>query len=82
MVARGVHPPHRGRGDGRGTKSLWGEAVESWRAGNLVGTPEQVADKIQSYRELGCAGFIPWCSDYPDTQTLELLASEVIPEFR
>jgi alkanesulfonate monooxygenase SsuD/methylene tetrahydromethanopterin reductase-like flavin-dependent oxidoreductase (luciferase family) len=65
-----------------GTKSLWGEAAESWRAGNLVGTPEQVADKIQSYRELGCAGFIPWCSDYPDTQTLELLASEVIPEFR
>jgi F420-dependent oxidoreductase-like protein len=65
-----------------GTKSLWGEAAERWRAGNLVGTPEQVADKIQSYRKLGCSGFIPWCSDYPDTQTLELLATQVIPEFR
>jgi alkanesulfonate monooxygenase SsuD/methylene tetrahydromethanopterin reductase-like flavin-dependent oxidoreductase (luciferase family) len=47
-----------------------------------VGTPEQVAHKIREYVDLGCTGFIPWCSDYPDTETLELLATEVIPEFR
>ena len=27
-------------------------------------------------------GVIPWCSDYPDTETLTLLATEVMPEFR
>ncbi len=65
-----------------GTRSLWNEPVDSWRAGNLVGTPEQVAGKIQTYLDLGCTGFIPWCADYPDTETLELFATKVIPEFR
>ncbi|HVM53128.1 MAG TPA: LLM class F420-dependent oxidoreductase [Acidimicrobiales bacterium] len=65
-----------------GTKSMWGEPAESWRAGNLVGTPEQVAEKIQAYVDLGCTGFVPWCSDYPDTQTLQLFAEKVMPEFR
>ncbi|MBW3669899.1 MAG: TIGR03560 family F420-dependent LLM class oxidoreductase [Actinobacteria bacterium] len=57
-----------------GSKSLWGEAFESWRAGNLVGTPEQVAEKIQRYVDLGCTSFMPWCSDYPSDETLRLFA--------
>jgi alkanesulfonate monooxygenase SsuD/methylene tetrahydromethanopterin reductase-like flavin-dependent oxidoreductase (luciferase family) len=61
---------------------VWGEPRESWIAGNLVGTPEQVAEKIQTYRDLGCRGFIPWCADYPDTETLELFATEVVRAFR
>jgi F420-dependent oxidoreductase-like protein len=65
-----------------GSRSLWGEPVDSWRSGNLVGTPEQVAEKIQTYVDLGCTGFIPWCADYPDTTSLELLATKVMPEFR
>ena len=65
-----------------GTRSLWGEAVESWRAGNLVGTPEQVCEKLHNYVDLGLAGVIPWCADYPDTETLTRLATEVMPEFR
>ncbi len=65
-----------------GSRSFWGEPADSWAAGNLVGTPEQVAAKIQQYVELGCTGFVPWCSDYPDTETLELLAREVMPSFR
>ncbi len=65
-----------------GTKSLWGEPFESWQAGNLVGTPEQVAAKVQEYVDLGCGGFVPWCSDYPDTETLHLFAEKVIPNFR
>ncbi len=65
-----------------GSKSLWGEAAEGWRANNLVGTPEQVCEKIQTYLDLGCRGFITWCSDYPDTETLTLLARDVIPQFR
>jgi F420-dependent oxidoreductase-like protein len=65
-----------------GSKSLWGEPVEGWRANNLVGTPEQVCEKIQAYVDLGSGGIITWCSDYPDTETLTLLARDVIPQFR
>jgi len=65
-----------------GSRSLWGLDLDTWRATALVGTPEQVAEKIQTYIGLGCTGFIPWCSDYPDTQTLELFATKVMPNFR
>jgi F420-dependent oxidoreductase-like protein len=65
-----------------GSRNLWGEPFDSWREGNLVGTPEQVCEKIQRYVDLGCSGFIPWCSDYPDTESLELFAAHVMPNFR
>jgi alkanesulfonate monooxygenase SsuD/methylene tetrahydromethanopterin reductase-like flavin-dependent oxidoreductase (luciferase family) len=65
-----------------GSRSTFKEPFDSWRAGNLVGTPEQVAEKIATYVDLGCTGFYPWCSDYPDTQTMRLLAEKVIPRFR
>ncbi|MDQ3542726.1 MAG: LLM class F420-dependent oxidoreductase [Actinomycetota bacterium] len=65
-----------------GSRSQWGEPGESWRAGNLVGTPEQVSEKLQAYVDLGLAGVMPWCSDYPDTTTMELLARDVMPNFR
>ena len=65
-----------------GSRSFWGEPVESWTAGNLVGTPEQVAERLSAYRDLGCGGIVPWVADYPDTETLTLLAEKVMPEFR
>lgn len=65
-----------------GSKSMWGEPFESWKAGNLVGTPEQVAEKLQAYVDLGCTGFVPWCSDYPETESLVLFAEKVMPAFR
>jgi F420-dependent oxidoreductase-like protein len=65
-----------------GSRNLWGEPFESWRDGNLVGTPEQVCEKMQTYIDLGCRGFIPWCSDYPETESLELFATQVMPNFR
>jgi F420-dependent oxidoreductase-like protein len=65
-----------------GTRSFWGEPMESWSAGNLVGTPEQVAEKIRQYIDLGCTGFYPWTSDYPGTETVRLFAERVMPEFR
>jgi F420-dependent oxidoreductase-like protein len=67
---------------GTETRSFWGEPFESWRAGNLVGTPEQVAEKLQTYIDLGCTGFVPWCADYPDHTSMELLATDVMPQFR
>jgi F420-dependent oxidoreductase-like protein len=68
--------------EAEGTRSMWGEPFESWRKGNLVGTPEQVAEKIRTYIDLGCTSFMPWTSDYPSDQTLRLFAEKVIPEFR
>lgn len=65
-----------------GSRSFVGEAFDSWHAGNLVGTPEQVAEKVLAYVELGCTGFYPWCSDYPETESLRLFAEQVIPEVR
>ena len=65
-----------------GSKNLWGEPAESWRAKALVGTPEQVSEKIQKYLDADCTGFIPWCADYQSTETLELFATKVIPNFR
>jgi F420-dependent oxidoreductase-like protein len=65
-----------------GSKNLWGEPAEAWRAKALVGTPEQVSEKIQKYLDAGCTGFVPWCADYPSTESLELFATKVIPNFR
>jgi F420-dependent oxidoreductase-like protein len=65
-----------------GSRSFWGEPFESWAAGNLVGTPEQVAERIRTYMDLGVTSFMPWCSDYPDDTTMRVLAQKVIPQFR
>jgi alkanesulfonate monooxygenase SsuD/methylene tetrahydromethanopterin reductase-like flavin-dependent oxidoreductase (luciferase family) len=65
-----------------GKASRWGEPYDSWQAGNLVGTPEQVMEKVRTYIDLGCTYFVPWCSDYPDDTTLRVLADKVMPEFR
>jgi alkanesulfonate monooxygenase SsuD/methylene tetrahydromethanopterin reductase-like flavin-dependent oxidoreductase (luciferase family) len=68
--------------DAVGSKSLWGQPMDQWRANSLVGTPEQVAEKIQSYLDLGCTSFMPWNSDFPDDTTMRLMAEKVIPNFR
>jgi F420-dependent oxidoreductase-like protein len=62
--------------------STFGEPFDSWQAGNLVGTPQQVIDRIGAYRELGVSSFIAWNRDYPSTETLALVAEQVIPAFR
>lgn len=65
-----------------GTQSFYGEPFDSWRAGNLVGTPEQVAERIAHYRALGCGGLVLWCSDYPEQETLRRFADQVLPQLR
>ena len=62
--------------------STFGEPFESWQAGNLVGTPDQVIERIGLYREMGCTSIIPWCRDYPATDTLTLFAEQVVPSAR
>jgi F420-dependent oxidoreductase-like protein len=53
-----------------GTRSLTGEAVETWSANHFVGTVEQVAEKMQTYINAGCRGFTPWCADFAESETL------------
>lgn len=65
-----------------GCLNAWGGDAEQWRQKALVGTPEQVSEKIQKYLDAGCTGFVPWCPDYPSTETMELFATKVIPNFR
>lgn len=65
-----------------GSQSFWGEPFDSWRAGNLVGTPEQVLARIREYQDLGCGGIVAWCSDLPEHETLRLFAEKVLPELR
>jgi F420-dependent oxidoreductase-like protein len=62
--------------------STFGEPFDSWQAGNLVGTPQQVIDKIGAYREMGVSSIIAWNRDYPSTDTLTLVGEQVIPAFR
>jgi F420-dependent oxidoreductase-like protein len=61
--------------------SIRRESYETWKASNLVGTPGEVADKIGTYKDLGCSGFVPWCVDYPAHDTLERFA-ELMMQFR
>ena len=42
----------------------------------------EICEKVKTYIDLGCTGFIPWCSDYPDTESMDLFAREVMPNFR
>jgi F420-dependent oxidoreductase-like protein len=67
---------------GTETRSFWGEPFESWRDGNLVGTPEQICEKLAAYQALGCGGVVPWVADFPGTESVRLFAEKVIPEFR
>ena len=68
--------------EGAGSLAVWGQPAAEWRDNNLVGTVDQVAERIRTYADLGCRGFIPWCADYPDTTSLELLATRIMPDFR
>jgi F420-dependent oxidoreductase-like protein len=65
-----------------GSLDIWGGSPDEWRAANLVGTPEQVCDRIQRYIDAGCRAIVIWPSDYPSHETLTHFANQVIPEFR
>lgn len=65
-----------------GRRSPSGQPIAEWRRSNLVGTPEQVTERIQDYIDVGCTGFVPWHADYPDHRSLRLFAEKVMPNFR
>jgi len=48
----------------------------------LVGTPEQVADQIQKYVDIGVTHFMWWFLDAPDEAGMRLFIDEVAPRWR
>ena len=67
--------------DAPGGGSLWGTTPhDQYVRDNLVGTAEQVAEKVQGYVDAGCREFVLWFRDYPSTESLERFISEVVPK--
>ena len=62
--------------------SFWGEPFDSWRAGNLVGTPEQVAREDPDVRRPRLHGLRAVVLGLPGHRDVRLFAEKVIPEFR
>jgi len=52
------------------------------RADGLVGTPDEIVDRIGAYAELGATRFYLQVLDLHDLDHLELIASEVMPQVR
>jgi probable F420-dependent oxidoreductase len=57
-------------------------ATINFRARNLVGDPDEIIDRIQSYVDIGVSHFILSFLDYPSTEGLEMFTEKVIPAFR
>ena len=83
VVTGDLHPGDRGRGrprpgaarsgasrSSRGRQATWSAPRSRWRR------------RSRQYVDLGCTGFYPWCSDYPDTETVRLFAEKVVPQLR
>ena len=63
--------------------NLWGrDDPDGYVRDNLVGTAEQVAEKVQAFVDAGCREFVLWFRDYPSSESLEAFASDVVPRVR
>jgi F420-dependent oxidoreductase-like protein len=59
---------------------LWDRSdPDGYARDNLVGTVEQVTEKVQGYVDAGCREFVLWFRDYPSTDSIERFAAQVIP---
>lgn len=63
--------------------NLWGgEDPAVYARDNLVGTVDQVTEKVQAFVDAGCREFVLWFRDYPARDSLEAFATEVRPSIR
>jgi F420-dependent oxidoreductase-like protein len=56
-----------------------GQVPETIRQRQFIGTPEQIAKRIRSFRDAHCEGFVLWFGDAPATNMMEAFATEVLP---
>ena len=67
--------------DAPGGGNLWGRGdPDVYVRDNLVGTVEQVAEKVQGFVDAGCAEFVLWFRDFPASESLERFMAEVVPK--
>jgi F420-dependent oxidoreductase-like protein len=60
---------------------LWGNAApDEYVRDNLVGTVDQVVEKVQAFVDAGCQEFVLWFRDFPSSESLERFATEVVPQ--
>jgi alkanesulfonate monooxygenase SsuD/methylene tetrahydromethanopterin reductase-like flavin-dependent oxidoreductase (luciferase family) len=52
--------------------------TEDW----VIGTPDQVEQRLRAYMDQGISHFMLWFMDAPRTDGLDLFAANVIPRFR
>jgi F420-dependent oxidoreductase-like protein len=63
--------------------SLWGGgAPDDYVRDNLVGTAEQVAEKVKGFVDAGCREFVLWFRDFPSTDSLTGMMEDVAPLVR
>jgi alkanesulfonate monooxygenase SsuD/methylene tetrahydromethanopterin reductase-like flavin-dependent oxidoreductase (luciferase family) len=55
-------------------------ATTGWWESFIIGTREQVAAKLRAYRALGVDEVVCWFMDWPDGDSLRVLAEEIRPE--
>lgn len=60
----------------------WDDVDDLTELATIIGTPEECAEQIEGFVDLGVSEFQFWFSDYPDMEGIELFADEVIPAFR
>jgi F420-dependent oxidoreductase-like protein len=66
-----------------GGGNLWGRGPhDDYVRDNLVGTAEQVTEKVQAFVDAGCREFVLWFRDFPASESLERFATEVVPNVR
>ncbi|HEY7438624.1 MAG TPA: LLM class F420-dependent oxidoreductase [Acidimicrobiia bacterium] len=82
LIVRGTEREARTFHEARRKAQPWLEEWDGYRLGNLAGSAEQVAERIGTYEEMGCAAVVPWIVDYPSDETLRRFATDVIPELR
>jgi F420-dependent oxidoreductase-like protein len=59
-----------------------GETPEGFRARTLIGTPEQVAERLQAFVDAGVEAFLTSFYDVDELEPLELLMRDVAPRVR
>lgn len=61
--------------------NLWGNTdPDEYVRDNLVGTADQVIEKVQAFVDAGCQEFVLWFRDFPSSESLERFAAEVVPK--